>query len=104
MAPAAMPEAASRTAKRSAVLRRHHAAAGVQQQHVAVVAARLEALLAAAARSRRRAAQSTAFATVVEKRSCSKISGSTSLDVETFTPGSSSSRIARMRSSFSRLA
>ena len=48
--------------------------------------------------------ESTAFATVVEKRSCSKISGRTSLEVEMLTPGSSSSRIARMRRSFSGLA
>ena len=43
--------------------------------------------------------ESTAFATVVEKRSCSKISGRTSADVDTATPGSSSSRISRIRSS-----
>ena len=48
--------------------------------------------------------ESTAFATVVEKRSCSKISGSMSLEVEMLTPGSSSSRISRMRCSFAGLA
>ena len=48
--------------------------------------------------------ESTAFATVVEKRSCSKISGRTSLEVEMLTPGSSSSRIALIRRSFSGLA
>ena len=47
---------------------------------------------------------SAALATVVEKRSCSKISGSVSLDVVTPTPGSSSSRISRIRSSFAGLA
>jgi hypothetical protein len=47
---------------------------------------------------------STAFATAVEKRSCSKISGRMSLEVDTLTPGSSSSRISFMRRSFAGLA
>ena len=58
IAPAAMPEAARRTAKPlRPCSRRHHAAAGVQEQQVAVVAVVLEPLARAARRSRRRAAR-----------------------------------------------
>ena len=43
-------------------------------------------------------------AIVVENRSCSNISGSTSLEVVISTPSSSSSRISRMRCSLAELA
>ena len=41
---------------------------------------------------------------MVEKRSCSKISGMISLESEIDVPGTSSSRMSRMRRSFSGLA
>ena len=93
MAPAAMPEPARRAAKSLTLARRHHAAAGVEQQQIALVAAPASADRRGGWCSRPRTGLSAALTTVVEKRSCSKISGSTSDEIEIGTSGSSSCRI-----------
>ena len=83
IAPAAMPDAASRTANRSASFGVITPPPEWSSSTSPLVAAARRAGPAAGSRSPTMSGESTALATVVEKRSCSKISGRTSAEVET---------------------